>query len=100
MPRDHSYFIYILASWTRRLYVGMTNDLEARVWQHKHKSVPSSFTSRYNIDRLVYFEDFSDVNQEIDREKEIKKWRREKKIELIEDMNPGWEDLSDDWYEG
>ena len=99
MPRDHIYFVYILASWTRRLYVGVTNDLESRFWQHKHKSMPSSFTARYNIDRLVYVEDFADVNQAIDREKQIKKWRREKKVDLFESKNRDWRDLSDGWYE-
>lgn len=97
MPGDHTNFIYILASWTRRLYVGITSDLEVRVWEHKHKVRPG-FTSRYNIDRLVYFEDFHDVHQAIEREKEIKKWRRQKKIALIEGMNPDWNDLSDGWY--
>ncbi len=97
VSRDRVYHVYILASWTRRLYVGMTNDLEERVREHKQKSQPG-FTARYNIDRLMYFEEFEYVNDAIEREKEIKKWRREKKIELIEEVNPGWEDLSDDWY--
>jgi putative endonuclease len=65
MPRDHTYYVYILASKSRRLYVGMTNSLEVRVWQHKSKSVPG-FTARYNIDRLIYFADFSDVHQALD----------------------------------
>jgi len=98
MSRDHTYFVYILASKTRRLYVGVTNDLEARVWQHKNET-DDSFTSRYNIDRLVYFEDFRDVDQAIEREKQIKKWRREKKVALIESLNRDWRDLSCGWYE-
>ena len=98
MTRDHIYFVYILASKTRSLYVGMTNNLEVRVWQHKNKSKPS-FTARYNIDRLVYFEDYQDVRQAIDREKQVKKWRRDKKVALIESMNRDWRDLSDAWYD-
>jgi putative endonuclease len=97
VPRGHTYFVYILASKTRRLYVGMTNNLEGRVWRHKHKTAPS-FTSRYNIGRLVYFEAYQDVFQAIGREKEIKKWRREKKIELIELEKRDWRDLSSAWF--
>ena len=97
MPRDHTYFVYILASKSRRLYLGMTSDLESRVWQHKTKAMPGH-SARYNIDRLVYFEDFQDVNQAIDREKQVKKWRREKKVMLIETMNPTWRDLSAEWF--
>ncbi|CAN5492993.1 GIY-YIG nuclease family protein [soil metagenome] len=98
MPRDHSYYFYILASKSRRLYVGVTNDLESRVWQHKAKAAPGH-ASRYNIDRLVYFEAFENVNQAIAREKQAKKWRREKKIALIEKVNRTWRDLSARWYQ-
>jgi putative endonuclease len=87
VPKDHSYFVYILASKSRRLYIGMTNDLEARVWDHRNRQVPGH-TSLYNIDRLIYFEEYSDVDQAIDREKQLKKWRREKKIDLAESLNP------------
>ncbi len=72
---------------SRTLYVGMTNNLRSRVSQHKAKLIPG-FTQRYNITLLVYFEEFSDVRYAIAREKEIKKWRREKKIKLIESVNP------------
>ena len=99
MPRSRSYFVYILASKSRRLYLGVTNDLESRVWQHKTKTAPGH-AARYNIDRLVYFEDFEEVDQVVDREKQLKKWRREKKIELIEPLNPTWRDLAVGWYEG
>ena len=97
MPREHAYFVYILASKSRRLYIGMTNDLEARIWQHKTKSAKGHAT-RYNIDCLVHFEEFNNVDQAIDREKQLKKWRRDKKITLIESMNPTWRDLSVGWY--
>ena len=90
------YFVYLLASKSRRLYVGVTSNLERRLYEHKHKLV-DGFTKSYNIDRLVFFESTSDVRVAIEREKEIKKWRREKKIALIEAMNPIWNDLSEAW---
>ena len=85
-----------MSSLSGTLYVGMTNDLGRRVWQHKEKEI-DGFTKRYNVDRLVYFEEFSNVRDAIAREKLVKKWRRSKKIELIESMNPKWQDLSEDW---
>ena len=94
----HNYYIYIMASKTRVIYTGMTNNLERRVYEHKGKLF-KGFTSRYNITRLVYYEYTNDVNAAILREKEIKAWRREKKIKLIESTNPEWQDLSDGWYE-
>jgi len=87
----------MLASKTRRLYVGVTNDLARRVWQHKTKAI-DGFTSRYNIDRLVWYESTSEVMAAIEREKELKGWRREKKICLIEAENPRWVDLAKDWF--
>ena len=92
------YFVYIMASNSGTLYVGMTNNLERSVYQHKHK-VFEGFTSRYDVNRLVYFETFGDVRDAIGREKQIKRWRRSKKLELIESMNPKWEGLSEGWYE-
>jgi putative endonuclease len=80
------------------LYTGVSNDLIKRVFQHKNKLTPG-FTSRYNINRLVFYEMTSDVRAAIIREKQIKKWTRKKKIVLIESMNPTWRDLSDDWYD-
>ncbi len=80
------------------LYTGMTNDLLRRVYEHKNKFIPG-FTNKYNIDRLLYFEETDDVNVAILREKQIKGWLRRKKIELIERDNPDREDLSEDWYE-
>jgi putative endonuclease len=92
------YFVYILTSKSGTLYTGMTNNLERRVHQHKHKLI-EGFTSKYNVNRLVYYETYRDVRDAIDREKQIKGWRRSKKIALIETMNPKWQDLSAGWYE-
>jgi putative endonuclease len=78
------------------MYVGMTNNLERRVYEHKHKLV-KGFTSKYNVNKLVYFEQFSDAQAAIAREKEIKKWRREKKNNLVNASNPEWKDLSLEW---
>ena len=78
------------------LYVGITGDLRRRVWQHKKKLV-QGFTSRYNLTQLVYYEQFVYPDAAINREKEIKGWRRSKKIALITSINPGWEDLAKDW---
>ncbi len=93
---SRTYFVYILASKPRRIYIGVTSDLEQRLWQHKNKVV-EGFTQQYNIDRLVYFEDTSDVKSALEREKQLKGWRREKKIALIEATNATWRDLSTDW---
>jgi putative endonuclease len=93
------FFVYIMTNASRTLYVGMTNNLERRVYEHKHKLVPG-FTSRYNITRLVHAEKYPDPRSAIAREKEIKGWRRSRKIELIEESNPGWKDLSQGWYDG
>jgi putative endonuclease len=89
------YFVYLLASRSRVLYVGVTNDLERRVFEHKHKLV-RGFTAKYDVDRLLYFESTSNVLAAIAREKEIKGWRRSRKIALIESVNPSWQDLSSD----
>ena len=91
------YFVYIMASKSKTLYTGMTNNLERRVYEHKHKLVPG-FTARYNINRLVYYEQTTNVRSAIEREKQIKAWRREKKIKLIESMNPEWKDLSEELF--
>jgi putative endonuclease len=92
------YYVYIATNRSRTLYVGVTNDLQRRVYQHKHKLIPG-FTARYNINQLVYFETTSDVKSAIAREKQIKGWLRERKIELIEKTNPTWQDLSAEWFE-
>ncbi len=93
-----TYAVYIVASKSRTLYTGMTNNLYKRVFQHKNDLLPG-FTSRYNIHRLVYFATYPDVISAINREKQIKGWSRAKKIELIEFENPLWEDLAEHWYD-
>jgi len=93
---QRSYYVYILASKSRRLYIGVTNDLERRVYEHKNK-LADGFTKKYGIDRLVYYEEGGDVLFAIEREKQLKGWLRAKKIVLIESMNPAWDDLSDAW---
>jgi putative endonuclease len=98
LARDKRYFVYILASTSRVLYVGVTGFLMARILQHKSGEV-GGFTCRYKVDRLAYYEVFRYVNNAIARETEIKKWRREKKVALIKRDNPTWEDLAADWGE-
>ena len=98
MARDYRYFVYIMSNKSRRLYVGITSKRYKRVFQHKYKLL-SGFTSRYTFDMLVYYEEFSQVASAITREKEIKGWRREKKLKLILAENPDWQDLSLEWEE-
>ncbi len=93
------YYVYILASKSCVLYVGVTNDLQRRIFEHREKRVPG-FTKKYNIARLVYFEVYENIRDAIAREKQIKRWRREKKIVLIQATNPTWRDLSEDWQRG
>jgi putative endonuclease len=95
---DGGYFTYIMASRSHTLYIGVTGGLLHRVFQHKWRE-HEGFSARYNCDRLVWFERHQDVNDAIAREKELKGWRRAKKIALIEDANPSWADLSRDWYD-
>ena len=92
MAREKTYYVYITASNSHVIYVGMTNDLCRRMYEHKHK-LTDGFTKRYNVDKLVYYEETNDVRLAIAREKQIKKWRREKKIVLIENENAAWRDL-------
>ncbi len=94
MPaREYEFFVYILSSRSRTLYIGVTGNLRVRVLQHREKR-RGSFTARYKIDRLVYFERFQYVQSAIAREKELKDWNRARKVELIESVNPTWEDLA------
>ena len=95
---EDSYFTYIMASRSRTLYVGVKRAMEKRVFDHKWKE-HDGFTEKYNGDRLVWFESHQDVAKAIAREKQLKGWRREKKIALIEKTNPAWADLSKDWYD-
>lgn len=97
MTRTHQYYVYIMASRSRTIYTGMTNNLERRVYEHRHKLVPG-FTSKYNITNLVYMESASDVNAAIRGEKQIKAWSRAKRVALVESINPEWEDLSANWF--
>lgn len=91
-----AYFVYLMASKrSGTLYLGVTNDIARRAHEHKSKQNPG-FTTRYEVDRLVWYEQFEDIRDAIDREKGLKKWRRAWKITLIEDANPEWKDL----YEG
>jgi putative endonuclease len=90
------YCVYILSSKYKRLYIGVTNNLERRVYEHKNK-IFKGFSAKYNIDRLVYFEQFNDIKQAIDRETQMKDYRREKKITLIEKMSLDWKDFSSEW---
>ena len=91
-----SYYVYVMTNSTRTLYTGVTNNLERRVYEHKHKIIPG-FTSKYNINRLIYYEETNSIHVAIAREKEIKSWLRRRKVELIESKNPQWRDLSAEW---
>ncbi|MBW1703793.1 MAG: GIY-YIG nuclease family protein [Deltaproteobacteria bacterium] len=94
---DRIYYVYFITNWNNKvMYVGVTNNLERRIYEHRNKLV-KGFTKKYNINKLVYFEETQDVTSAINREKEIKKWRREKKDQLVNSMNPTWKDLSSGW---
>ena len=94
---NRQYWVYLMTNYSKTmLYCGVTNDLERRVYEHKTKSVPG-FTSKYVVNRLVWFEDHKDIDLAIRREKLIKKWRRTWKEHLINEKNPDWKDLSADW---
>ena len=95
MPK--TYYVYILASKARVLYVGVTGNLLRRLHEHRAAQRPG-FTSRYRVTRLVYFETTSDVHAAIAREKQLKGWSRRRKVELIERTNAGWLDLARDWF--
>ena len=97
MPREHEYFVYILASRSRTLYIGVTNNLILRFLQHRQGKA-DAFTARYKISRLVYFERFGYIDKAIAREKYLKHMTRAEKIALIEATNPAWEDLAADLF--
>ena len=94
--KDHVYYTYIVCSRSGTLYIGMTNNIYRRAMEHKGGEV-EGFASKYHCDRLVYYEKFHDVHKAIGREKQLKGWRRSKKIALIEAANPRWEDLAETW---
>ncbi len=96
MP-NRIFYVYILASNSGTLYTGMTNNLERRVSEHKRSKIPG-FTKKFKVNRLVHFEEFGFVEDAIAREKQIKSWRREKKVKLITETNPKWQDLAADWF--
>ena len=94
---EKNYYVYIMTNWNNRvIYVGITSNLEQRVYVHKHKLL-EGFTKRYNVNKLVYYDCTTDVKSAIEREKQIKGWVRRRKIALVESMNPEWNDLSKDW---
>lgn len=93
----NAYFIYIIANIIRStLYIGVTNNLERRMYEHK-QGIFEGFSKKYNLRHLMYFEEFSDIHEAIAREKQLKKWKRAWKNKLIEGFNPKWEDLSEKW---
>ncbi|MCP4054065.1 MAG: GIY-YIG nuclease family protein [Mesoflavibacter sp.] len=93
----YKYYVYLLSSKKNgTLYIGVTNDLERRMFEHKNKLL-SGFTAKYNVNKLMYFEDFQYVNDALKREKQLKNWNRQWKIDLIEKENKEWKDLSIDW---
>ncbi len=92
------YYVYIMSNKSRMLYTGVTNDLERRVYEHKNRLTPG-FTSRYRLNKLVFYESTNDITVAIEREKELKGWVRRKKTALINSVNPEWKDLSDEWYD-
>ena len=93
---DHNYYVYILTDKSRStLYIGVTNDLAKRLWQHRNPE-KASFSQQYHCILLMYYENYGDIHAAIAREKQLKGWRREKKVALIERDNPRWEDLSGD----
>jgi putative endonuclease len=98
MAKNKTYYVYIMNSPSGTLYTGMTSDLRRRVYQHRHK-LAKDFASQYNVVRLAYFEETTDINAAIAREKEIKGWWRSKKLDLIESTNPQWKDLAEGWFE-
>jgi len=95
---QRQFYVYILSSISRTLYIGVTNNLERRLHEHR-MGPPSSFTVRYNVFSLVYVETYRDPTSAIGREKQLKGWRRAKKLSLAESTNPDWHDLSADWAE-
>lgn len=90
-------YVYIMTNRSKTLYTGVTSNLERRVWEHKNR-LCEGFTSRYKIDRLIYFERFGDIRSAIDREKQIKNMHRIDKMKLIVSFNPEWKDLSAEWF--
>ena len=96
MAPTKSYYVYLMTNWNNKVvYVGVTSDLMRRVYEHKNKLI-KGFTEKYNINKLIYFEETQDIYTALNREKEIKRWRRGKKNQLVEQANPQWKDLSEE----
>ncbi|MGB2808384.1 MAG: GIY-YIG nuclease family protein [Sedimentisphaerales bacterium] len=93
-----TFYVYIMASESGTLYAGLTSNIKKRFYEHKNHLI-NGFTDKYNIDRLLYVETIQDSASAINREKQIKSWRREKKVTLIDSINPQWKDLSEDWHD-
>ncbi len=97
---EKSYYVYMMSNkWNTVIYTGVTSALESRVWQHKNKTDAASFTSRYNCNKLVWYAETNDVHTALEEEKRIKAGSRANKIRLIENANPEWRDLSENWFE-
>ena len=96
MQRDKKAYVYILTNRSKTLYVGVTSNLERRIWEHKNHAF-AGFTERYRIERLVWFEQYTFVRTAIAREKELKGWTRARKMALVVEKNPTWRDLAEDW---
>ncbi len=92
-----NYYVYILTNKSKTLYIGVTNDLVRRLYEHKNKII-EGFTKKYNISMLVYYETFSSIENAIRREKQLKNWHREWKVNLIENVNKEWKDLSEELF--
>jgi putative endonuclease len=92
-----TYYIYLLSNTSKMIYIGVTNNLERRVFEHKSKQ-REGFTKKYNLHQLVYYEETDDIGRALEREKQLKGWKRQKKVALIESKNPKWKDLSEGWY--
>jgi len=94
--KNHNYYVYILSSSTGTLYIGVTNNLERRISEHKQGLI-EGYTKKYSCNKLVYYEWYTDIKEAIKREKQLKKWRRKKKEYLIKLSNPHWEDIASGW---
>jgi len=98
MDMSGQYYVYIMTNRSGTLYIGVTNDLVRRVHEHKTKCI-EGFTTKYNLTQLIYYEAGADIREAIAREKQLKGWRRSKKLSLINSSNPEWNDLSDAWFD-
>ena len=97
MGREYHFYIYIIASDSGTLYIGVTRSLKKRIWEHKQKLV-DGFTKKYNCHKLIYYEHYTEVYSAISREKQLKNWSRKKKEDLIKTFNPSWKDLWDELF--